>query len=351
MANIGLQEYFALSELIEKKDPRICNFDKTLKDVNNLKRLISEVEIKNLSPYVKSYNRIRFFLWTITFILVFLYTIMHFGDDINISTFLVFSVFIPFVIFIGSLFLYTFRVKKTYFEIPLIEDVGSFVRFVLGSYSSSKKSWPFLLFRDILSYLKRDVKYDKRHNRVLQAYSFRLIQEVVIVYSLSLLLLREASNWLIFSRASFNAFNEVEAPYYSLIETVSSFWSWFTAWGIPSRDLIHATCTTNLNTIEQGSQAPWGHFLLMAVLFWVIIPKIVLWMLVKITTINKAIKISLKEQLEKCLEDQNRIDQTVSITVENQVGSEKKSSNESFILYYGCPPTFRFFRTSPLKLA
>ncbi len=282
MANIGLQEYFALSELIEKKDPRICNTDNPPKDIKSLKKLITENKIKKLSKYVKSYNRIRFFLWIVTFIVSGFIFSVFFKEAINITAFLFWSIIVPILIFLGSLLFYCFNFYEAYLKKPLIESMGSIIRFILTRSSLVKENEDDENIQKIIRFLKADVEYDERHSRVLQAYSFRFLQEVVVVYTVTIFIVTIMSYFIYFAPMYYGSVFDIKSGYSSIINFLSLPWSWFTTFGIPSNDLINAAYTKDPAGIEMGTQGTWAAFLSLSVLFWVIIPKMLLWTLVKL---------------------------------------------------------------------
>jgi len=196
MTNMTIENYFNISKILKTK--KLKDFQAYQKKVNytynkdekfnELNKFYKDVNDKNSSydTIFKQLNSIRKLVLIVIFLITFLFTYNYFTTEINVKTYLLFSVALP---LLYSVFALT---KVITYKYPQKYEV-SFLNSFLKRISSS---------------------FDKKHNHIIKTYSIVLLIEMGISYALAILVATMIIFWsqsiTFYSQTTYNAKSHVK---------------------------------------------------------------------------------------------------------------------------------------------
>jgi len=169
MANITIKDYFTLSEILKNQDNKTIqdyqksinyqyNKDEKLKELYKFYDNFKDKQSFNINLFEKL-NNIKKILLTIIFLISFFITYNYFDNEINIKTYLLFSVALPLIYSLFTL------IKITRYKYPQ-KDETSFLNTFIKKISSN---------------------FENKHNHILKTYSIVMFVEIGISYAVGIL--------------------------------------------------------------------------------------------------------------------------------------------------------------------
>lgn len=294
MKKISLEKYFDIYSFLDQKSNE--DFENYRKEIHGSKGGFGSKDIEEIVKYYEKEKNnshdqpsqyhvlvaIKKALVLLSAIVGILVGFILTSSSLNINVFLLFSIGFPFLFILFSIY------KFLSYKKPNKPEPSFFTE-------------EFIIKKIIKPYFDNSYEADDGHNHVYYAYMIQFLQFMSIAYLLGVLVSSVIIFAFIYVPFHYNSTYNITPEAQSIIVSIISFpWSGWLPIAVPNYELISQTGGFE-EIKEQAKNGAWAGFITMAMFFWVILPRLVLYLLAT-RRLNDRINQALKNKAQDLLE-------------------------------------------------